>query len=337
MSKNKNPKKRKERRIKQRAKTASPLLILLKGLIILEKMKPTREAHETVQNSQRRILYPHFVPPDHLPRPGANKPCNCSSMYPNTTNPIKSHPPSPTSANQQQQPSSSSSPSEAPQGCKMCPLGCLQVTYNQANMFQQDPKKANVHLCRTCLTDCLDCQSMRTCTTCKQGFYNYKNMQCQKCQAENCRLCHESNSTCSTCFRGFFLTEDRLCGQCVDNCAECTSLEECGECVPYYRWNNVTRRCEIEASWVSFCLFFVYLMIPVCLFFCICFCLFCCKLEGRESMIGSFGDGGNFYAPGRVMLVEKEKKKKKSRKRKRRKKKGYESGSEGSEDEAQEG
>ena len=54
-------------------------------------------------------------------------------------------------------------------------------------------------------------------------------------------------------------------------------------------------------------------------------------------MIGSFGDGGNFYAPGRVMLVEKEKKKKKSRKRKRRKKKGYESGSEGSEDEAQEG
>ena len=79
---------------------------------------------------------------------------------------------------------------------------------------------------------------------CNAGFgYNSNMSNCAECNKSNCLVCENDYLTCEVCEDTYYLNNLNVCTDCVGPCKNCSSENECLDCVPKADFNGTDNTC----------------------------------------------------------------------------------------------
>jgi proprotein convertase subtilisin/kexin type 5 len=112
----------------------------------------------------------------------------------------------------------------------------------------------------SCAADCFTCTSLTVCTSCDESKYLLFNGKCHEksscevpgsmgesdysstCQScpTNCASCDKDSGECTSCKSKYYLSENKICMECINNCLLCYDPFTCSLCAPgYFADNNI--------------------------------------------------------------------------------------------------
>ena len=152
--------------------------------------------------------------------------------------------------------------------CYMCPSNYLICDECNSTYYLSDDKVCVdcPGPCYNCLNEtmCVDCvfaadynESTMECMCTNNSDYNLQNDRCEciigygynendtcvKCSQSNCLTCPNNYSICESCDYSYFLNDTHDCEECPDLCTNCSSSDNCSDCVQS-AFRNESLVCE---------------------------------------------------------------------------------------------